>query len=69
MGTLASSLWSGQAIPSVDFVRDLGVLFNKELKFSRHCSVIASKASSVANMLLRVFTSPDSKLIMRAFVT
>ncbi len=25
---------SGQAIPSVDFVRDLGVLFDKELKFS-----------------------------------
>ncbi len=60
---------SGQAIPSADFVRDLGVLFDKELKFSRHCSIIASKASSVANMLLRVFTSRDSKLLMRAFVT
>ncbi len=60
---------SCQAIPSADFVRDLGVLFDKELKFSRHCSALASKASSVANMILRVFTSRDSKLLMRAFKT
>ncbi len=60
---------SGHAIPSAEFVHDLGVLFDKELKFSQHCSAIASKASSVANMILRVFTSRDSKLLMRAFKT
>ncbi len=32
-------------------------------------SVLASKASSAANMTLRVFTSRDSKLLMRAFKT
>ncbi len=48
---------SGHAIPSAEFVCDLGILFDKELKFSRHCSVTARKASSVANMILRVFTS------------
>ncbi len=61
--------FSGQLIPSADFVCDLGVLFDKELKFSRHCSVLASKASTVTNMILRVFTSHDSKLLMRAFKT
>ncbi len=60
---------SGQPVPPVDFVCDLGVLFDKELKFSQHSSVLASKASTVANMILRVFTSRDSKLLMRAFKT
>ncbi len=45
------------------------VLFDKELKFSQHCSVLASKASAVANMILCVFTSRDSKLLMCAFKT
>ncbi len=58
-----------RTISSADFVCDLGVLFDKELKFSRHCSVVARKASSVANMILRVFTSRDSRLLMRAFKT
>ncbi len=39
------------------------------MKFSQHCSALASKASSVANMILRVFTSRDSKLLMRTFKT
>ncbi len=60
---------SGQYVPSAEFVRDLGVLFDKELKFSRHCSVLANKASSVANMILRVFSSRDCTLLMRAFKT
>ncbi len=60
---------SGQGILSVESVCDLGVLFDEELKFSQHCTVVARKASSIANMLLRVFSSRDSKLLMHVFNT
>ncbi len=56
-------------IPSVEFVSDLGVIFDKELKFSRNTVKIAKKASCVANMILRVFHSSDVMLLTRAFKT
>ncbi len=60
---------NNKVVPSVEFVSDLGVLFDKELKFSHNCTRIARKASTVANMILRVFSSTDSKLLIRAFKT
>ncbi|MCP4586919.1 reverse transcriptase domain-containing protein, partial [Pseudoalteromonas sp.] len=56
-------------IPPVEFVSDLGVLFDKQLKFSRNSTRLANKASSTANMILRVFSSCNSKVLIRAFKT
>jgi hypothetical protein len=54
-------------IESIDSIQDIGIFISSDMKFSKHCSHIASKASSCAYLLLKSFISNDSQLLIRAY--
>lgn len=54
-------------LPSVELVRDLGVEFDSDLKFSTHINHIVRKASTRCYLLRRCFTSRDTATLVRAF--
>ena len=45
------------AIPSVRFMKDLGVFMSLDLNFSVHCCKIAAKATQIFGLILRAFAS------------
>ena len=55
------------ALVHTDKVRDLGVTFSKNLKFSDHCFIIARKAQFVASKILRCFVSKDPCFLTKLF--
>lgn len=57
----------GVRLPVATSCTDLGVTYDDRLSFSSHCSKIVVKASQRAKLILKCFTSRDSKLLMRAF--
>ena len=59
----------GLRLPVVTSCTDLGVTYDERLSFSSHCSKVVVKASQRAKLILKCFTSRDSKLLMRAFCT
>ena len=60
---------SGDIVPVVDSVRDLGVLISNDLQPSVHVNNIVSRAHKRAAAILRAFVTRDSSLLMRAFLT
>ena len=62
--TLASSILS-----HVDFIRDLGVTVDSNLKFDKHISLITHKALVRSRLILKCFHSHDRSLLVLAFCT
>jgi ribonuclease P/MRP protein subunit RPP40 len=58
---------NGQGIPQVDSIKDLGVLFSSDLKFSAHCSVIAANAFRRLALVRRCFSSGNPPILVWAF--
>ena len=54
-------------LPDCDFVRDLGVEVDCDLKFSLHINHIVRKASIRSYLLSRSFVSRDTQTLVRAF--
>ena len=50
-------------LPSVSSVKDLGVTFSRDLKFSQHCGTIAKKAFYLSNLIYRNFICRDPKFL------
>lgn len=59
---------NGIEVPEVSRFCDIGVIFSSSLKFSDHCSTIASRAKSRAYLILRCFTSNDPHLLTKAYL-
>jgi hypothetical protein len=60
---------SGQLIPSVKSITDLGVDMSQDLKFSGHIGRIVSKAKKVVNLIFRIFTTRDPKVLVKLYKT
>jgi len=60
---------SGDIVPVVESVRDLGMLISNDLQPSVHVNDIVSRAHKRAAAILRAFVTRDSSLLMRAFLT
>ena len=48
--------------------RDLGVLVDKELKFSLHCNTQVNKANRMLGMIRRTFVNLNSYIFKRVFI-
>lgn len=57
----------GETLPSVQEIRDLGVIMDSRLGFSSHFANISAKAHQRAGLILRCFKSRDPQLLFRAF--
>ena len=53
----------------VDVVRDLGVVVDSHLTFSKHIATIVTKGHLRANQILRTFLSKDVSVTLKAFLT
>ena len=60
---------NGNILSSVQSVKDLGVNITSDLSSSTQCSYIVKKASRVAHLILKAFTSKDVHLMTQAFKT
>ena len=54
-------------IENVEFEKDIGVIFNNELKFDRHITEKTNKAHSIYGMLRRTFKHLDEKTFIPLF--
>jgi hypothetical protein len=59
----------GQTIPKVKTARDLGVTISDNMKWNEYIERIRSKATTLSYILLRTFSSADSKLLVDLFKT
>lgn len=60
---------NGQALPSSDTCKDLGVIVNSNLTPSSHIASITVTANQRVNLIYRSFVSRDINLLVRAFIT
>jgi len=56
-------LLCGDKIVTVDSVKDLGIIMNSELKFSKHIGNIVARAHARANLIHKCFLFRDDKLL------
>jgi hypothetical protein len=56
-------------LSNVNFIRDLGVTVDSNLKFDKHISLIAHKALVRCRLILKFFHSRDRLLLIKAFCT
>ena len=61
--------FKGEPLPMVTYIRDLGVTVSSDLKFSRHCSEISSKAYIRASLILRIFRTTCVETLINAYTT
>ena len=54
-------------LPDLDCNVDLGITFNRKLKFSQHISCIVSRAHQRASLILRCFKCREPATLCRAF--
>ena len=55
-------------LPSVNVMKDLGVHISKDLKFSQHCSKIASSAYYVTSLIFRNFEYKSPDLLLKLYI-
>jgi len=60
---------NGVPLPNVTEVTDLGVLFDSNLRFTKHYRLIVNKAQHRAALILRTFKSREPALLFKAFLT
>ena len=58
-----------ESIPSVETIRDLGVIMNKTLTFDQHIESIVKSAIVKANLILRVFKTRKHSFMIQMFNT
>ena len=56
-------------IPIVDYVKDLGITVDSDLKFTNHINDIANKANQRSSLIHRSFLSRNPKNLIQAFKT
>ncbi len=56
-------------LENCDFMKDLGVIIDSELKFSLHCSTIVKKASARMNCIFRSFETKDTSFLLQMYKT
>ena len=71
-----SSLLQGQTyklndtiLPTVESVRDLGVIVDHHLKFDAHISLAVRKAMIRSRLILKCFSSRNKDLLLKAYIT
>ena len=65
----ANFVISNHAIPSVEEIKDLGVIMSSDFKFSKHCNKIAKNAYSVMHGIYRGFVSRDQTFLTNMYKT
>ena len=60
---------NGVIIDSVDSQKDLGILFDNQLKFHHHTTTIVTKANRLLGLIKRSFDHLDSDMLTKLFVT
>jgi len=60
---------NGSEIDTVTSHKDLGILFDKHLKFQNHTTEVSAKANRVLGMIKRSFEHLDTFMISRLFTT
>jgi ribonuclease P/MRP protein subunit RPP40 len=68
-GTEVPFTLSGKVLPYSSSVKDLGVLLDKNLSFSDHCTYIVKKARRTTGIVLRCFSSGKVSLLKKAYLT
>ena len=59
----------GKEIPSVNEVRDLGVIVSSDLQWSNYTRKIRAKANIISHLLLKTFTSNNPHLLINLYKT
>jgi ribonucleases P/MRP protein subunit RPP40 len=67
--TRQSYFIEGNQIESQNDVRDLGFHIDSELKYSKHCKIIANNAKASCHSLLRALRTKNISLLVKAFTT
>ena len=65
---VADSILSGNVLPTVTHCRDLEVTVVSDLSSTQYISEIVSTAHQKANCIVRLFSSGDIHLLVRAFI-
>jgi len=60
---------NGIAIDIVESKKDLGILFDNQLKFHSHTNNISNKANRLLGLIRRSFDHLDSSMLVKLFVT
>lgn len=60
---------NGVCLAAVNEFRDLGVIISHDMKFNKHCQIIAGKALRRVGLIFRAFKSRDPDLLLRAYKT
>ena len=58
----------GNAVNTVDKMKDLGVIVDSRLRFTTHINQIVARAFVTVNLLYKCFTSRDTATLVRAFI-
>ena len=58
---------NGAKIDSVNEISDLGVIVDRNLTFSQHCSHISAKARRICGLIIHSFSSTDPCLLLKAY--
>lgn len=56
-------------LPYACSVRDLGIVIDKQLSFSEHCSALVKKARRTCGIVLKCFSSGKVSLLLKAYKT
>ena len=56
-------------IDSVEFQKDLGILFDNQFKFHLHTTEVAAKANHLLGLIRRSFDHLDLDMLTKLFVT
>ena len=62
-------LLDGHPLPLVPSIRDLGVIFDSDLKFRSHIVHVAKMAGRVSNLIMRTFILTDPALYITLYRT
>lgn len=60
-------LLNGVQIPSVEFIKDLGILVDKDLKFTYHALALRSKCLRLIGLVFKIFHSQKQQLYLNYF--
>ena len=60
---------NGVVIDSVDSQKDLGILFDNQLRFHHHTTTIVAKANRLLGLIKRSFDHLNSDMLTKLFVT
>ena len=57
----------GVSLPEVECYRDLGVVFDSQLKFKEHVKCTAQGAARLCSLIMRAFSIADPKIYIKAY--